>query len=369
MPEFVIARAWLLAAWFLAFVAVSAGRFTVRRIVYALRARGFFLARALLVGTNDEAMALADQLLGWRTSGLSLIGCVGAEPPRSAGGDLAYLGAVDDVERIVDGWGVAEVVVAASDVTRPQLVDLFRRLAHREHVQLRLSSGLFELVTTGLEIKELAYVPLINVRPARLFGIDVALKAGLDYPLALLALAASAPLWLLLSVLIKLDSPGPVLHRRRVLGMGGREFDAFKFRTMVVDGDAVLANHPALAAELAEHVKLRNDPRVTRVGRWLRRTSLDVLQQKLNVLAGQMSVVGPRMITPAEHSRYGQWDLNLLTVKPGLTGLWQVSGRADLDYDERVRLDMNYIRNWTIWLDFQILWQTIPAILRRRGAY
>ncbi|OUC06860.1 glycosyl transferase, partial [Litorilinea aerophila] len=167
-----------------------------------------------------------------------------------------------------------------------------------------------------------------------------------------------------------LDSPGPVFYRRRVLGVGGKEFDAFKFRTMAVNGDEILARYPQLQAELQATHKLKYDPRVTRMGRWLRRTSLDELPQLINVLLGQMSLVGPRMISPEEADEYGRLKLNLLTVKPGLTGLWQVSGRSDLSYEERVRLDMQYIRNYSIWLDLQILFvQTIPVVLQGRGAY
>jgi lipopolysaccharide/colanic/teichoic acid biosynthesis glycosyltransferase len=167
-----------------------------------------------------------------------------------------------------------------------------------------------------------------------------------------------------------MDSPGPIFHRRRVVGAGGRAFDAFKFRTMVVNGNDVMAQHPELQAELQANHKLKEDPRVTRVGKWLRSASLDELPQLINVLLGQMSLVGPRMITQEETAEYGQMRHNLLTVKPGLTGLWQVSGRSDLTYDERVQLDMQYIRNYSIWLDIQILFfQTLPSVLNRRGAY
>jgi len=139
---------------------------------------------------------------------------------------------------------------------------------------------------------------------------------------------------------------------------------------MYVNGNQILDQYPDLKAELAREHKLKNDPRITRVGKFLRRTSLDELPQLLNVLFGQMSLVGPRMISPAEHDLYGRMKLNLLTVKPGLTGMWQVSGRSDLKYDERVRLDMYYIRNYSIWLDIQILFfQTIPAVFKGRGAY
>jgi lipopolysaccharide/colanic/teichoic acid biosynthesis glycosyltransferase len=213
-------------------------------------------------------------------------------------------------------------------------------------------------------------VPLMNLNRMRLDPVEMILKTLLDYTVILLGSIVLLPFIALVGLLIKLDSAGPILYRRRVLGVGGQEFDAFKFRTMVINGDELLARHPELLAELKATHKLKVDPRITRVGHWLRRTSLDELPQFINVLLGQMSLVGPRMISPAEAEMYGRMKQNLLTVKPGLTGLWQVSGRSDLSYEERVRLDMHYIRNYSIWLDLQILFfQTLPAVFRGRGAY
>jgi lipopolysaccharide/colanic/teichoic acid biosynthesis glycosyltransferase len=154
-----------------------------------------------------------------------------------------------------------------------------------------------------------------------------------------------------------------------VLGQGGKEFDALKFRTMYVNGEEILAKHPELKAELARNQKLKNDPRITRVGNFLRKYSIDEIPQLINVLAGQMSIVGPRMISPEEMEKYGKWRWNLLTVKPGITGLWQISGRSDVSYAERVRLDMYYIRNYTMWADLRIIWRTIPVVLGGKGAY
>ena len=151
--------------------------------------------------------------------------------------------------------------------------------------------------------------------------------------------------------------------------MNGKTFDAFKFRSMHVNGDQILEAHPELKAELALNQKIKNDPRITRVGRFIRKASIDELPQLINVLRREMSLVGPRMISPEEVVKYSQWDINLLTVRPGITGLWQVSGRSDVSYEERVQMDMYYIRNWTIWLDIQILINTIPAVLKGRGAY
>jgi len=195
------------------------------------------------------------------------------------------------------------------------------------------------------------------------------MKTLLDYALTLPALALLSPLFALIALLVRLDSPGPIFYRRRVMGRGGTQFDAFKFRTMFVDGDTILARHPELLAELQRDQKLRNDPRVTRVGRWLRKYSLDELPQLFNVLAGQMSLVGPRMISPPELARYGDAAADLLSVKPGITGLWQVSGRSDLAPQERVRLDLQYVHSRSFWLDLKLLLLTIPAIVRGRGAY
>jgi lipopolysaccharide/colanic/teichoic acid biosynthesis glycosyltransferase len=153
------------------------------------------------------------------------------------------------------------------------------------------------------------------------------------------------------------------------MGLNGKQFYALKFRTMVTNGDEVIAQHPELKEELARNHKLKNDPRITKIGRFLRKFSLDELPQLFNVLTRDMSLVGPRMISPEEVSMYKQFDMNLLTVLPGITGIWQVSGRSDITYEERVRLDMSYIRNWSIWLDLQLLFQTIPAVLKSRGAY
>jgi lipopolysaccharide/colanic/teichoic acid biosynthesis glycosyltransferase len=195
------------------------------------------------------------------------------------------------------------------------------------------------------------------------------LKFLLDYGLTIPGVILLSPILLLLAMIVKIDSPGPIFHRRRVVGVNNKEFDAFKFRTMHVNGNEILAKHPDLQKELAENHKLKDDPRITRIGKIIRRLSLDELPQLLNVLKGDMSLVGPRMITPEEIVKYRQWDTNLLTVRPGITGLWQVSGRSDISYEDRVRLDMHYIRNWSIWLDLQLLIQTIPAVLKSRGAY
>ena len=371
-PDFIIARGWLILAWALAFFFTALGRFMLRRLVYQLRLRGYFLSTALIVGANDEGLSLAHQLVEWKTSGLHVLGFV--DKKFSVGtklvDNLQVLGKLEDLEWIVYQFKVEELILASSAISsRDKLVDIFKQYGVSNDVNIRISSGLYEIITTGLSVKEFAYVPLVGVNKVRLTGLDTLLKFGLDYCLTIPGLIFLLPFLGLIALAIKLDSPGPIIHRRRVMGVNGRQFDAFKFRTMYVNGDQILEAHPELKAELAENHKLKDDPRVTPVGKILRKTSLDELPQLFNVLRREMSLVGPRMIAPLEIAEYDRWDINLLTVRPGITGLWQVSGRSDISYDQRVRLDMHYIRNWSIWLDIQLLFQTIPAVLRRRGAY
>jgi exopolysaccharide biosynthesis polyprenyl glycosylphosphotransferase len=370
-PTLIIARGWIVAGWPLAFAAIAAGRMALRRVVYRSRSRGHFMSRAVIIGANEEARLLARQLQQWSTSGLDLVGFV--DGAQAVGEELApnlrVLDTLEHLDSVIQRHEVEEIILASSALTREVTLDLFRRYGVTPGLQVRMSSGLYEIITTGLSVKEFAYVPLVGVDRVRLKGADWASKTILDYLLTVPVLILLSPLLATIALLIKLGSPGPVIHRRRVMGINGSRFDAFKFRTMYAHGDEILAAHPELQQSLAQEHKLKDDPRVTPIGRVLRRYSLDELPQLLNVLRREMSLVGPRMISPEEMPRYEQWGMNLLTIPPGITGLWQVSGRSDISYGDRVRLDMHYIRNWTIWFDLQLLWQTIPVVLRGRGAY
>jgi lipopolysaccharide/colanic/teichoic acid biosynthesis glycosyltransferase len=196
----------------------------------------------------------------------------------------------------------------------------------------------------------------------------IKLKRALDALGAAILLAFLSPLVALLALLIKLQDGGPVIHRRRVVGPGG-EFDAFKLRSMRVDADEILQKDPALRREFEVNFKLKQDPRITRVGAFIRRTSLDELPQLWNVLRGQMSLVGPRMITPAELKKFGDAAWIFSAVKPGLTGYWQIQGRQELSYDERVTMDLYYVQHWSLLLDLKILLMTPLRVLRGSGAY
>lgn len=371
-PNLFIARGWLFMAWGFTFLFVAGARFFLRRVVYSLRRQGFFLTPAVIVGANQEGRWLAEQLLKWETSGLHLVGFVDKKTPVTFPlfHDLVSLGTVEQLGEVIERYNIGEVILASSAIsTRDYLLEIFRKYGVSDKVNIRMSSGLYEILTTGLTVNEFAYVPLVYVNKVRLTGSDTIMKFMLDYVLAIASLVALSPFLLIAAIMVKRSSPGPVIHKRLVMGLNGKQFHAYKFRTMVTNGDEVLAQHPELKEELARNHKLKNDPRVTKIGAFLRKFSLDELPQLFNVLRREMSLVGPRMISPEEVSMYKQFDMNLLTVLPGMTGVWQVSGRSDVSYEERVRLDMYYIRNWSIWLDLQILLQTIPAVIKRRGAY
>jgi exopolysaccharide biosynthesis polyprenyl glycosylphosphotransferase len=366
-------------------------RFSVRRGLYYLRHKGYSigLTRVLFIGANSEVCQVAQQLNEGRNQpGIEVVGFVGdrrTNRPQTgpiAGPELAWsekrtslqiwpgpwLGLAEDVRRVVETYQVDEVIIGSTAISPGELFEVTRTLTTSQ-AQIRLSPSLYQILTTGLEVQEINGVPLVTISKVRIIGLNAFLKRAMDLLVSLGVLLVFSPALLFLAWRIKRDSPGPVFHRRQVVGQGGKIFNAFKLRTMYPNGDEILAARPDLQEELSRTGKLKDDPRITRLGRFLRKTSLDELPQLINVLLGQMSLVGPRMITYQEMNKFGRWQSNLMTVKPGLTGLWQVSGRSDLSYDDRVRLDMHYIRNYNLWIDLRILFQTIPVVMKGTGAY
>ncbi|HID61757.1 MAG TPA: sugar transferase [Anaerolineae bacterium] len=367
-----ISRGWLLIYFSLSVFTIISYRFAFRRLIYRLRQRGLFLKRSLIVGANQEGQAMAEQFRSVPAAGVNVVGFIDDSLARgTVVNGLPVFGNTKSLKTLVKEQGIDELIIAPTSLSREALLDIYRTFSSNgSGVEVKLSSGLFEILTTGATIQEVGSVPLVSLNKLRITGIDAFLKGALDYVAAAVGLILLLPFLLLIALLVKLDSPGPVLYKRRVLGAGGQTFEAFKFRTMRVDGDEYLRqHHPELVEELERNGKLKDDPRVTRLGKFLRKASIDELPQLINVLKGQMSLVGPRMISPPEWAKFGKWKHNLLTVKPGITGLWQVSGRSELSYEDRVRLDMHYVRNYTIWLDMRILFNTFGAVLRGSGAY
>lgn len=369
LPDLVIARAWLLLAWSLTVAFVGLWRFSARRIVYRLRSRGRLLQRVVILGANGEGRAVAEQLLSSPRAGSHIIGFVDDRiaPGTQVLPGVPVLGTTASFQAIVEEHDAESVIVADTELVRDRLASVYGAMEALRQLDVCLAPGLFELLTIGVQVREQGSVPLLALNKTRITGPHAAGKAIIDRCGAFVALLFLSPLLLLVALLVRLDSPGPIIYRRRVVGVANRTFDAFKFRTMRGDGDRLLT--PELRSELEETGKLKDDPRITRLGRFLRRTSIDELPQLVNVLRGQMSLVGPRMLTVDELRHFGRWRHNLLTVRPGLTGLWQISGRSNLGYEERVRLDMHYIRNYSIWLDLYIIYRTIAVVVTGHGAF
>lgn len=368
-PDFVIARAWLILAWLSSLTFTSLWRFGMRRLIYAMRRRNHLSQRVVVLGANGEGRAIAEQFSSNPAAGVQVVGFIDEQLPVGTEvlPDMPVLGPAAAFLAIVEQSRADTVIIADTDLVRNRLSSIYGAIDTLRRLDVCLAPGLFELLTVGVSVREQGSVPLLALNKTRITGLHAFGKLVIDRLGALLGLVLLSPMLLVIAVLIYREGGGPALYRRRVVGVDNQLFDAFKFRTMYSDGDALLSD--AQRAELQTTGKLKEDPRITRIGRFLRRTSLDELPQLLNVLLGQMSLVGPRMITQQELRHFGRWQHNLVTVRPGLTGLWQISGRSDIGYEERVQLDMHYIRNYSLWLDLHIIVRTLPILISGRGAY
>jgi len=341
-----------------------------RRIWHAWIARkrvaGDLAFRTLIVGTNEEAVHLAERLAG-RTFGFDPVGMVathdGAGDP-----DLPIVGAVGDLRELIKQTSAECVFVASSAVTVTELKPVAKAV-RLEDVEVRITATLPEVLSSRLSVQPVAGVTALSLRPARLSGTQVVLKFAFDLVVSALAIVVLSPLLIAVAFAVKATSSGPVLYRQRRVGLRGRPFTMLKFRTMRRGADAEVAELRVERGVSDVMFKLPDDPRVTAVGRWLRKFSIDELPQLFNVVRGDMSLVGPRPPLPEEVTRYEDWHFDRLEAPPGITGLWQISGRSELSFDDCVRLDVFYIENWSLAYDLYILAKTVPVLLRHRGAY
>jgi exopolysaccharide biosynthesis polyprenyl glycosylphosphotransferase len=322
--------------------------------------------RALLAG-NGESLAQLHRSLGSGRSGIDyeFVGAVARAPD---GCELPILGDLKALPAILAAGGVDELIVTDSDFSERELLEIVDH-AHRGGVKIRVAPKTTELLTQRAEYIPGQGVPLFELRPPAFIGTDWLVKRTFDIVVSAAVVVLGLPFWLLVAAAIKLSSRGPVVYRDRRIGLGEREFPMLKFRTM--RGDAAEHQSQLEAANEAPGplFKIRRDPRVTRFGAFLRRYSLDEIPQVLNVLRGEMSLVGPRPLPIRDYEQLEAWHRKRYLVLPGMTGLWQISGRSDLGFDDLVRLDFYYLENWSIWLDITILVKTIPAVFARRGAY
>jgi exopolysaccharide biosynthesis polyprenyl glycosylphosphotransferase len=323
--------------------------------------------RAILVG-EGESLARLRRALGASRGGIDY-DFVGAVAISSDGAGLPVLGNLSSLPAVLAQREVDELIVTDSDFNDRELVEIVEQ-AHRRGVKVRVAPRATELLIERRgEYVPGQGVPLFELRPPVFVGADWVVKRGFDQVVSTVISIAGLPFWLLIALAIKLDSPGPVFFRDRRVGLNERDFDMLKFRTMYAEAEAQQAELEAENEAEGALFKIRDDPRVTRVGRVLRRLSIDEIPQVLNVLRGEMSLVGPRPLPVRDYELLEPWHRKRYLVLPGMTGLWQVAGRSSLSFDDLVRLDFYYLEHWSIWLDLSILLKTIPAVLNSRGAY
>lgn len=372
-----LTRTWIGAVWLASMGVLGLVRVGLRRAVHRLNDHGVLGVRTLVVGVNEEARTIARTLGRQRWLGYHPTAFVSTDPTGPGEGaravsarvdGLAVAGSLERVAAAVADTDAGAVIVATTAIPSEDLAQLYRSLQTLD-VEVRISAGLPQVAASRVTVEPLDGLAVLSLRRNELSQSQAVVKRVFDATGAVLLCALAAPVMAAVALVVRLTSSGPVLFRQVRVGAGGRPFTICKFRTMVSDAEHRL--HEVLAHNEADGplFKMREDPRVTTVGKVLRRWGLDELPQLWNVIRGDMSLVGPRPPLPEETERYDQWVRGRLRVKPGITGLWQVNGRHELTYADYVRYDLFYVENWSLGLDLYVIARTLPALLSRRGAH
>lgn len=358
--------------WLFSFVTISTFRVALKRMMVHC---GILQTPVVLIGAGKTAELLYQAFLREQNLGYRIVGVIeDYRDHRPLAQQLPYWGTFQEAEELVKSSGVQDVILAIPGMQRERMLELLYKL--QPHVRnLTLVPDLFGVPMANLSVETLfnEKTVLLHVHNNLLKRRNRMFKRLFDILACVLGSCFFAPLLGVLAVLVKLSSPGEVVFAHQRVGEKGKFFPCYKFRTMVTNGDEVLRKyfiqHPEAKVEWERDFKLKDDPRITKIGEWLRKTSLDELPQLFNVLRGEMSLVGPRPIVQAEVARYAEYISDYYVVKPGITGWWQVCGRSDVGYPERVQMDSWYVRNWSVWLDLVILAKTFNVVLGKKGAY
>ncbi|HZQ05550.1 MAG TPA: sugar transferase, partial [Anaerolineae bacterium] len=343
-------------------------RVVLRFVLGYLRKRGIGVDRALIVGSGEIGRAIMRNVLAQPNLGYRIEGFIDDDPSKGAIGTFRWLGPLDQLARILRERSIDEVIITLPWHAREKIVRIMET-AEATGADIKIVPDLFQLSLSRIAVDAVGGIPLIGVKEASISGSALALKRAMDVIFSVILFIILLIPMGIIALLIKLTSPGAIIFKQDRVGRGGRIFTAYKFRTMRVGADEEKETLWHLNEAQGPLFKIRNDPRRTTIGKWLRRTSMDELPQLWNVLRGDMSLVGPRPPLINEVAEYEDWHKRRLEVAPGMTGLWQISGRSELTFDEMVMLDLYYIENWSPWLDLEILLKTIPALLTTRGAY
>ncbi|WP_438855467.1 sugar transferase [Agromyces sp. M3QZ16-3] len=366
-----VGRAYVLVALPLGLALLLTGRWAWRKWLLRRRAAGHFLHRAILMGERQKSVHVAQQIERDGVSGIVIVGAVTehGESNRELAPGIPVLGAYDGLDDALRAARADTVVFTGADTIDPRGMRELGWQLEATSTNLVVAPALTDVAGPRIHARPVAGLPLIQVDYPEFTGRKYAAKRAFDLVVATLALIILSPVFLTIAVLVRRDSPGPALYSQERVGLNGERFHMLKFRSMVVDAERQLPTLLDRTDGNGVLFKMRSDPRVTRIGAILRRYSLDELPQFVNVLRGEMSLVGPRPPLASEVERYDDWARRRLLVRPGITGLWQTQGRSDLSWDDSVRLDLYYVENWSLTGDVIILYRTARAVLRAQGAY
>lgn len=348
------------------FLSCAGWRMLKRSLVRRRVARGFNNQYVLIIGAGQVGQALAREIAQNRYLGLEVVGFLDDHPDRVPS-ELRILGGTDDFAEVARREFVDEILISIP--SERELVSGLITQARKLGKTVRVVPDLLSLGIEGIKTGYLGQIPLLEYYSRGLHGADLFLKRSFDIIVSFLTLLFLSPVLLLIAVAIKIDSPGPAVYTSRRNGKKGKLFNFYKFRTMIPDAEGMLESLRHLNETDGPIFKIRNDPRLTRLGKFLRRYSLDELPQFWNVLKGDMSLVGPRPPTPNEVEQYADWQLKRLEIRPGLTCLWQIKGRSNLSFREWMKFDLFYIENWSFGLDIKIILRTILVVFKGQGAY
>lgn len=367
-----VSRFFVLAYLVIAFVLLAIVRVILSKAMKKVKA---FQIPVLIVGAGQTAELVVRQILHDSGMRYRVVGFLeDRHPVDTMIHGFPVLGGFGNMEEVIQETGVHTVLIAAPGLPQDDLSSLIYR-AQSLVKQVDVIPNLVAVPMSNVTAESFfdAKIMVLHIRNNLASPWNQMLKRLYDIVLSFIGIVILLPFFLILGILIKIDSPGPCIYKRWVVGKNKHKFGFYKFRTMCINADEVLRDllnsNQEAREEFNKYYKLRDDPRITRLGKFLRKTSLDELPQLFNVLLGQMSLIGPRPITENEVPRYGNYIYEYFKVRPGISGLWQVSGRSNIDYQERVQMDTWYVHNWSVWLDMVLLWRTVAVVVKHKGAY
>ncbi len=352
-------------------ILLGLSRFLTMRLITQMRRRGVGVKRMVIVGAGEVARAVMRTVVAHPETGFEVLGFFDDHPGKGGEdiGRFKALGSIDqNLINYLNDVDIDEVIITLPWQYHRKIMSIMAQ-CQRQNIRVRIVPDLFQITLSQMHVEEIAGVPMIGIKETGISGLNQFIKRSLDVIFSVVALIATTPLMGLIALMIKMESPGDIFFRQERVGKNGQRFELYKFRSMIDGADAMKKDLAALNEADGPLFKIKEDPRVTRLGKWLRRSSLDELPQFYNILRGDMSLVGPRPPVPNEVEQYKEWHKRRLEVSPGLTGLWQVSGRSGLTFDEMALLDIYYIENWSLGLDAKIIIQTVPRVLFGQGAY